>query len=264
LALHLAGSFLCEYRKIISPVNYLRQLKDETLLDHPSLTGRGTEISPTEHALHVAKSFALSLGKLTADDSVDKLAMHILARTAYFAPGIPIPRNLLLKTVDSSEDNFEATLQIEDALKRLGDLGFIEIEQEGSIVMHQLVAAFVRNLQRDSEAQAATEMAVLTEARRINSTGYPFGLLAWQPHLRIVTNRAQKRGDERGSDLSNELGYHLHAIGDYAGAYPNFQQALEINRKVLGEEHPDTAKSLNRLGVLLDLMERLRRRQAVL
>jgi tetratricopeptide (TPR) repeat protein len=254
LALHLAGSFLCEYRKIISPADYLCQLKDETLLDHPSLTGRGASFSPTGHELHVAKSFALSLGKLNADDSVDELAMHILARTAYFAPGIPIPRDLLLKTIDSSEENFEATLQIEDALKRLGNLGFIEIEQEGSIVMHRLVASFVRNLQRDSEAQADAETAVLIEARRINSTGYPSGLLAWQPHLRMVTNRAQKRGDERGSDLSSALGYHLHAIGDYAGAYPNYQKALEIRGKVLGEEHPDTAGSLNNLGFLLQAM----------
>ena len=254
LALHLAGSFLCEYRKVISPADYLCQLKDETLLNHPSLTGRGTSFSPTGHELHVAKTFALSLGKLNADDSVDELAMHILARTAYFAPGIPIPRDLLLKTVDSSEDNFETTLQIEDALKRLGNLGFIEIEQEGSIVMHRLVASFVRNLQRDSEAKAATEMAVLTEAHRINSSGSPSGLLAWQPHLKMVTNRAQKRGDERSADLSSALGYHLYAIGDYPGAYPNFQKALEINRKVLGEEHPDTASSLNNLGALLQAM----------
>jgi len=254
LALHLAGSFLSEYKKIISPADYLCQLKDETLLNHPSLTGRGTSFSPTGHELHVAKTFALSLGELNADDSVDELAMHILARTAYFATGIPIPRDLLLKTVDSSEENFEATLQIEDVLKRLGNLGFIEIEQEGSIVMHRLVASFVRNLQRDSEAQTATEIAVLTEARRINSTGYPSGLLEWQPHLRMVTDRAQKRGDERGSSLSSVLGYHLHAIGDYPGAYPNFQQAFEIRRKVLGEEHPDTAESLNNLGVLLQAM----------
>ena len=254
LALHLAGSFLCEYRKIISPADYLCQLKDETLLDHPSLTGRGTNFSPTGHELHVAKTFALSLGKLNVDDFVDKLAMRILARTAYFAPGIPIPRDLLLKTVDSSEENFEASLQIEDALKRLGNLGLIEIEQEGSITLHRLVTSFVRNLQLDSEAQAATEMAVLREASRINNTGYPSDLLAWQPHLRMVTDRAQKRGDERGTELSNALGYHLHAIGDYAGAYPNFQLALEINRKVLGEEHPDTASSLNNLGALLQAM----------
>lgn len=63
LALHLAGSFLYEYRKVISPTDYLCKLKDETLLDHPSLEGRGTSFSPTGHELHVAKTFALSLGK---------------------------------------------------------------------------------------------------------------------------------------------------------------------------------------------------------
>ena len=40
----------------------------------------------------------------------------------------------------------------------------------------------------------------------------------------------------------------LHSA--YAAARPYYEQALEINRKVLGEEHPDMARSLNNLAKL--------------
>jgi tetratricopeptide (TPR) repeat protein len=39
-------------------------------------------------------------------------------------------------------------------------------------------------------------------------------------------------------------------VGDYAKAEPLLQEALGIQRKVLGPEHPDTANSLNNLGLL--------------
>jgi tetratricopeptide (TPR) repeat protein len=39
-------------------------------------------------------------------------------------------------------------------------------------------------------------------------------------------------------------------MGDYAKAEPLFQQALQIRKKALGPEHPDTANSLNNLASL--------------
>jgi CHAT domain-containing protein len=43
-------------------------------------------------------------------------------------------------------------------------------------------------------------------------------------------------------------------MGDFSGARPYYEQALAINRKVLGEEHPAMATSLNQLGALLRAM----------
>jgi hypothetical protein len=40
----------------------------------------------------------------------------------------------------------------------------------------------------------------------------------------------------------------LQAQGGLAGARPYLEQALAIRRQALGEEHPDTARSLNDLG----------------
>jgi hypothetical protein len=41
----------------------------------------------------------LSLEKLKPEDETDALALALLVRAAHFAPGEPIPRELLLKTV---------------------------------------------------------------------------------------------------------------------------------------------------------------------
>jgi tetratricopeptide (TPR) repeat protein len=43
-------------------------------------------------------------------------------------------------------------------------------------------------------------------------------------------------------------------MGDLQGARPYYEKALEIRKKVLGKEHPDTALSLNNLGFLLRAM----------
>jgi tetratricopeptide (TPR) repeat protein len=85
----------------------------------------------------------------------------------------------------------------------------------------------------------------------VNSGGYPGPVLAWQPHLRAVTDAARARADERAAALCSSLGYHLEMIGDYAGARPYFERTLAICEQVLGAEHPNTATSLNNLGGLL-------------
>ena len=93
LALHLAGSFLERYAEAPDgqPATYLEALRQGGLLQHPSLQGKFAGLSPTSHEAHVGRTFALSLEKLKPDDETDALALALLARTAWFAPGEPIP-----------------------------------------------------------------------------------------------------------------------------------------------------------------------------
>jgi hypothetical protein len=70
LALHLAGSYLARYRRAITPAQYLAQLRDPALLEHPSLKGSG--ISPTRHDQNAFRTIALSHDKLDPDDPVDE------------------------------------------------------------------------------------------------------------------------------------------------------------------------------------------------
>jgi tetratricopeptide (TPR) repeat protein len=155
----------------------------------------------------------------------------------------------------SSIGNPKSEIEIERALARLLALGLLEQEEDGRLRLHRLLAAFARGLDDDPDATlAAVEAPLLDEANRRNNAGYPAPLLAWQAHLRHLTDSALPRADETAAGLANTLGFHLHMVSDYEGARSYFQQALAIRQKVLGPAHPDTAGSLNNLGFLLQAM----------
>jgi tetratricopeptide (TPR) repeat protein len=252
LALHLAGSFLERYGRSSfgQPAAYLDSLRRGNLLDHPSLQGKFSGLSPTKHEVHVGRTFALSVERLNPEDAADELARLFLARAAYFAPGEPIPREFLLKTV-SLEDDAETPFRAEDSLGRLTALGLLEQGEDGTLLMHRLVGELARGLGVGEEARDAVEETVYDEVNRLNKIGLPSALLKWRPHLRAVTDKAKDREDPGAAKLCSALGYHLGAIGSLAGARVYSERALAIREKILGSEHPDTAISLNNVGYFL-------------
>jgi hypothetical protein len=165
LALHLARSFLARYRDAVTPSAYLAQLQQPGWLEHRSLQGQ-----------RVARTFALSYERLDARDTMDALAL--LARAAYFAPGEPIPRDMLLAILSQDADSLEATLAREDALQRLYELGLLEPPASGAMRMHRLLAAFVQSAHSDLEAQTVVGQTMLTTTCRLNAAWDPRPLLA--------------------------------------------------------------------------------------
>jgi tetratricopeptide (TPR) repeat protein len=254
LALHLAGSFLARYRHAPfgQPAAYLKELRRGNLLDHPSLRGKGSEISPTGHERHVARTFALDYESLDPNDPVDSLAQRLIARAAYFAPGEPIPRPLLFATTGRSAEGSEAYLQFEEALDRAVSLGMLDTGDEGSLVMHRLVAVFSRNSGAGDEdaAQQSVEDTLLSVARWLNNSGYPVPLFALS-HLVFVTDRAREREDERTAGLCANLGTFFRKVGEFVNARVYLDRSLAIQEKMAGQEHPETARCLNNLGSLL-------------
>ena len=253
LALHLAGSFLKTYRgsRFGQPDAYLESLQQKDLLNHPSLQGRGSTSLPTGHEGHVGRTFALSLERLDPTDETDVLAVDLLTRAAWFAPGEPIPRPLLLKTVHADSEYMEAALLAEDALLQLLNLGLIEVNDENNLLMHRLVAVWARSVASVDEAQETVEQAVLDGARWANETRNPAALLSWQPHLRTVTDRAVERNTREAARLCDELGSHLWLAGDYSEARRYLEKSVALHTQTLGAEDLDTARSLHNLGRVL-------------
>ncbi len=256
LALHLTGSFLATFRqaRLGTPAIYLTELR-QAALDHPSLTGEKMGFSPTDHEQHIARSFTLSYQRLDPTDVRDILALALLTRASYFAPNEPIPRSLLISTLRQTEINSKTELDVEQAITRLITLGLLESHIEGGLVLHRLLAIFVQRRTDDRvEAEVAVEQTLLEEADHLNKAGYPIPILAWQVHLRVVTDMAQLQENELAANLCNTLGYHLVMIGDYIGARIYYERALAIKEKILEAEHPEVASGLNNLGsVLQDL-----------
>jgi tetratricopeptide (TPR) repeat protein len=257
LALHLAGSYLASYAdnpRLGDPQRYLARLREKQL-EHASMRGKSVELSPTQHELHVSATFSLSYERLKPTSDIDMVAQALLARSAYFAPGEPIPRALLLDSLspgDDDADEDETEEHRESALRRLRTLGLLERGDGGVLTLHRLLARFVQGTSKDDSAQSAVEQAIISTVSDLNKQGIPAPLPPLLPHLRYSTDVALKRADEQAATLATNLGYCLHTmLADYAGARLYFERALAIREQVLGPEHPHTAQSLNNLALLL-------------
>lgn len=141
LALHLAGSFLSRYRVSVPIQEYLQQISNSSLLNHASMKGRGltTTDSPTLHEQSITQAFALSFEQLRSTDSIDKLAFELLVRASYLIPGIPFEQTFVFATVGIDGSNSEEVLDAEDAIHRLIDIGLFNRDEQGNIVLHNLV-----------------------------------------------------------------------------------------------------------------------------
>ena len=52
--------------------------------------------------------------------------------------------------------------------------------------------------------------------------------------------------------IYTNIGSALYNMGDYDSALDNFQKALDIQKEVLGRNHPDTASAFNNLGAVYE------------
>ena len=250
LALHLAGSYLRAYRADVRLDDYLAELRRSEVVQHASLLGAGLgdSVSPTHHVQNVAQTFALCLARLDREREADRVAIALLARMACMAPGEPVPRDLLARTMEDVHP-----LRRADGLRRLTAVGLVE-EGEGWLRLHRLLVRFVRQEGLDSSAQRAVDQVCIgcgedaQQQRLTRST-----LAAVIPHVLEAAGAAGERtGDELGAaDLYTAAGGTLHSAGDLASARQWHERALAIQERMLGPDHPDTAKGLHCMGSLL-------------
>ena len=250
LALHLAGSYMRAYRTEVSLDDYLMELRRPDVVQHASLLGASLDdsVSPTHHVQGVAQTFALCLARLDRGHAVDRVAIALLARMAFMAPGEPVPRDLLATTMEEVDPRLRA-----DGLRRLSAVGLVE-EGEGWVRLHRLLVHFIRQEGLDPDAQAAVARALVgcgTDADQGYLTGP--ALAAVIPHLLDAAGAVHNDtgGERRAAELCTAAGRALQSAGDLGAARPWYERALDIQECVLGADHPDTAESLNNLGVLL-------------
>ncbi|HBN76250.1 MAG TPA: hypothetical protein DD473_10620 [Planctomycetaceae bacterium] len=103
--------------------------------------------------------------------------------------------------------------------------------------------------QDEDHVDQAAEYYIRQEAEPLNKGDY---LRAFQ--LRLISYRYRKAiyGEHhvKHADSVKAIGYLLDVRGDPEGALPFFEEGLEINRRQLGELHPDTAALWNNLAYI--------------
>ena len=245
LALHLAGSYLRRYLTAISPAAYLDQLRTSPVIDHRSLMAAG--ISPTRHIQSIAATFAISVDQLAGGNPADDLARRCLIHASYLAPGEAIPREFLLATLELTTFPDDA-MELEDALQRLAVLGLAQLGSDSAPRLHRLVAAFAQDRLGDPETLQQVEQAVWNLLSPRGFTDTLPTQAKYEPHLRVLTDRALPRGDLASAALSNLLGLNIGRRGDRDAAVRYLKRALEIKESLFGVDSPQTAKDLNDLG----------------
>jgi tetratricopeptide (TPR) repeat protein/transcriptional regulator with XRE-family HTH domain len=253
LALHLAGRYLLAYRAEVSLDEYLAELDQPALIGHASLLGAGLDDSPspTHHVQSVAQTFALCLRRLDRGREVDRVAIALLARMACMAPGEPVPRDLLAKTLEDVNP-----LRRSDALRRLGAVGLVE-EGEGWLRLHRLIAGFVRQETDAPEARAAVERVLVdfgedAERGHLNKQA----LTAVIPHMVHAASRSD-RDELTSAQLCSAAGLVLRHAADLDSARRWLEVALAIVERICGASGTDTARALNRLASVLQVQGQL-------
>lgn len=272
LALHLAGSFLACCGAAESPA-YLGRLRQNSLPSHASKREQVERLSPANDGRYTARAFAINYEQIEPATAVNARARALLACAACFAPGYPIPANLLLATLSQPKWKIASTphaqlsgqaapqtagaghSETKASFEKLLNLGLLRAESNDTVILHEQLAELVPGTAGVAEAQAAVEQAVLSAlTAQVEQAGNLGPLPELAVHLYAITNRARPRQDTAAASLCNQLGYYLHELGDYSAARKYLEEALTIRRRLLGEQHLATATSLNNLGLLLQDM----------
>ncbi|MFN8480366.1 MAG: FxSxx-COOH system tetratricopeptide repeat protein [Kouleothrix sp.] len=256
LALHLAGSYLetnAEDPILGDPSALLRELRSRPILKHEALQGIDTTFSPTNHLLHVGRTFSLSYQLLNPNDPINLIARDILACAVCLAPGEPIPRELLIKIVVADPDDTAQRRSGGRAIERARSVGLLESVGGHSFKIHRLVRWFLEQISEREVAQKKVEGTVYDLARFLQANPDASTILACQPHFRWVADAALEQHHEQAAYLCSEVALCLNAIGIYSIAQYYFEQVLAV---LQAQGHTNTdelaATLTNIAGVLWD------------
>jgi tetratricopeptide (TPR) repeat protein len=244
LALDLAGRYLGEVPNLAIE-SYIEELnRPGNSLKHRSLKD-WVEHSPTKHATSLAATFALSWDRL-GDDEIDILAQKVFRACGYCAPNTSIPQELLRKAIISNISSEVLDL----ALKRLFNLG-LAIPLNGMPALHPLIAEFARLQDKEQTSLLGLADAMRSIVIPANESGLPDMMRSFREHLQSVAQAAEDANLESAGALWNELGYYLGIMAEYGEAKKHLERALEIDKKILGLNHPNVAKDTHNLGWIL-------------
>jgi tetratricopeptide (TPR) repeat protein len=237
-------------------------------LDHAAATCKRTQMSFATYATKASSLIGTAPRGVTYPRSVGATfdlaiteavalcspAETLMAYLGQCAPE-PIPMALVDGAIDDEAERLEAlTALVEVSLVKHNPF------EDGTpaVTVHRLVQAVAR---ARSKAKDTAQNAVIRLIERLAAI-YPDAYenpASWPrcaeltPHLLACcqTEIAEDAAGAECADLLDKAHDYLHSRAAYQAALPVSERSLAIREKVLGPEHPLTAKSLNNLALVL-------------
>jgi tetratricopeptide (TPR) repeat protein len=206
---------------------------------------------PNDYELPVLLTWGPSLA---AAEQACPAARPLLELLAFFSAD-PLPRTMLAAAPEALPEPLRDPLALDDAVVALTRFSLVTAAQE-MLVVHRLVHAVVRDRLAPELAAARAECAV-----RLAAAGWPKHMRdqeSWSavqarlPHALAAARAAATHAPTIAttSHVLDRAATYLEIRGAYAEAAPLFEQAVAIDEKTLGPEHPDLATRLNNLALL--------------
>jgi len=229
LGLELAARYLA-MDEFLTIADYLKELH----FTHESLAEKPEEMG-YPHGIEAA--LALSWGRATA------AAQGLALRLGLYGAA-PIP----LTAAEQGEWR--------EPLKGLVNLNLLEREAADRVRFHPLVRQFVRGrLPEDGDGlRREVAGAIVAQGKRIEqrfTMEQARDYAPWIPHLEeVAAVLLPWVADEEVIDPLTRITWYYQGQGLYTAAEPWKVQCVEVARARLGNQHPDTATSLNNLALL--------------
>lgn len=210
-----------------------------------------------EHPESVVATWSLSFEKLS---QINPASAELLRLCAFLHPDA-IPEEIItegsselgpiLQTVSS------APVALNDAIKELLRYSLIRRNPDTkTLTIHRLVQAVLKDSMDVQNQQQWTERAI----NAVNQTFPNVEFDTWQrcqrclAHAQICAELIKQAEVKsiQSTSLLLKAGRYLLERAQYSQAESLYRQALAMRERVLGQEHPDVAESLNDLGELYD------------
>ena len=231
------------------------------------LDGKPLEAAPESRAYLLRKLVRRNRLQVTAAAAVAVALVAGFGTALVQAREAARQRDAAVLAADSAKKAEQAERDRADQLKKVSDfqsdmLAQIDTTTAGMELMKDVRERFAEALKKSGvlETDRMERLdALRQELVRVNATDAAASMID-----RTILRPAIKTIDERFKDdpatdasLRQALADLYQRVGRYDDAYPLQESALATRRRTLGEEHPDTLASINRLGVLLQLQGRL-------
>jgi tetratricopeptide (TPR) repeat protein len=249
LALEQAGAYMRETR--IPLATYLRRLRE-----FPAVTLAKGHPRDRDPADTVSTTWQVSVEQVRPIRG----AVELLEICAFLGPE-EIPRDLFAQPLDPAPDELVALtadpFALDEAIAGLRRFGLVKADEQ-ILTVHQLVQQVIRDgldpeaAGRRAETAAQLLLAMFPTDGLVDSGGWPL-CARLLPHVLTAVEYGEQHDVQpvAAASLLHRAASYLQGRARYAQAQELFERGLAIRETHLGANHPDTATSLNDLGLVL-------------